>query len=143
MVGIAETWLQRLGRLSILWRAAVLTLFLALICLCCVLVVVAVEGAPGLAGLFASFAVCWFFSVVALFVGEMFKGESAVMFQMASGMTIRAFGPLFAAIFLSLNIPSLMGVGFLVGLLFFYFGSLVFETALLLANVGPLYKKSA
>ena len=143
MVGIAETWLQRLSRSTILVRAAVLTAFLVLILLCCVVVVMLVSGSGGLAGLSVAFAVCWSFAVIALFVGEMFVGESAIMFQMVSGMMIRALGPLSAAIFLSLKIPSLMGAGFLIGLLFFYFASLAFETALLLTNVGPLYKKSA
>lgn len=143
MVDNDETWLQRLSRLTIAGRAAVLTLFLFLVFLCCVLVVLSVEGSSGLLGLGVSFAVCWIFAIVALLAGEMFQGESAFMFQLVSGMMIRAFGPLTAAIVLSLSYPSLMGTGFLLGLLFFYFAGLAFETALLLASVGPLYKKSA
>ncbi len=95
-----------------------------------------ISGAAGPRAAAVGAGACLLGGWLALLVAAPFPGPSGVMHRMLLGMMARTMVPLLLGVILHLKVPSLAASGMIFYLLIFYLATLVFDTALLLAQVA-------
>jgi hypothetical protein len=95
-----------------------------------------ISGASGPRAAATGAGVCLLGAWLALAISALFPGPSGAMHRMLFSMLARTMIPLLLGVALHLNAPSLAAAGMIFYLLIFYVATLVFDTALLLAQVG-------
>lgn len=95
-----------------------------------------ISGPIGPRAAAAGAGVCLLGAWLALAIAALFPGPSGAMHRMLFSMLARTMIPLLLGVALHLNAPNLAAAGMIFYLLIFYLATLVFDTALLLAQVA-------
>jgi hypothetical protein len=95
-----------------------------------------ISGAVGPRAAAAGAGVCLLGGWLALVIAALFPGPSGAMHRMLFSMLARTMVPLLLGVVLHLKAPSMAAAGMIFYLLIFYLATLVFDTALLLAQVA-------
>jgi hypothetical protein len=95
-----------------------------------------ISGPTGPWAAAAGAGVCLLGAWLALAIAALFPGPSGALHRMLFSMLARTMVPLLLGVALHLNAPSLAAAGMIFYLLIFYLATLVFDTALLLAQVA-------
>ena len=98
-----------------------------------------ISGAIGPRAAAAGAGVCLLGAWLALAIAAFFPGPTGAMHRMLFSMLARTMIPLLLGVALHLNVPSLAAAGMIFYLLVFYLATLVFDTALLLAQVADTH----
>jgi hypothetical protein len=98
-----------------------------------------ISGAIGPWAAAAGASVCLLGAGLALAIAALFPGPSGAMHRMLFSMLARTMIPLLLGVALHLNAPSLAAAGMIFYMLIFYLATLVFDTALLLAQVADTH----
>ena len=136
MSGSQNTMRNRLSALSLPAQAAWASALVIGLWLFVAPVAYQFSGAIGPRAAAAGAGVCLLGAWLALAIAALFPGPSGALHRMLFSMLARTMIPLLLGVALHLNAPSLAAAGMIFYLLIFYLATLVFDTALLLAQVA-------